>query len=301
MNIDDNIISQKLDQLRAGNIIDFSIKRGTKCGTPELWGEEISYVLGGNQRYHSIRSAVDEGGQAIGNWYSEADPTIFEELLAALEQSQFWTLQNEAISPGEEYVYWQLIIGEPNEQEIVSITFPYDSTLKQTLQPLDLIMRRVAYLLSSQKLGYELIISVELDRTTNPSKVAVNLHNLGNQACKVANPLAQDFDDFSSVSIEVAAPEDPENPTGLGFQYRPIPMKVLDSLESPWGQTYITLAPKQSISVPILSIIDVKALYGHYLRAVFTCYGYSHGNSIEENQKLLPTILGKAFSIETAI
>lgn len=301
MNIDDNIISQKLDELKAGNIIPFSIKRGTKCGTPELWNEEISYDLGGSQRYHSIRSAVDEGGQAIGSWYSEADPTIFEELFAALEKSQFWTLQNEVISPGEEYVYWQLVIGEPNEQEKVSITFPYNSMLKKTLQPLDIIMRRVAYLLSSQKLGHELVVSVEIDRTTNPSKVAVSLQNQGNQACKVANPLAQDFDDFSSLSIEVAAPEDPENPTGLGFQYKSIPMKVQDSLESPWEQAYITLAPKQSIGVPILSIIDVKALHGHYLRAVYTGYGYSHDNAIEENQKLLPTITGKAFSIETAI
>ena len=264
--------------------IPFSAKRQTEAGTPSLWKESIATERGEQQSYVRLRSPADEGGAPIGIWHAPADELAIKELAKALQSSPFFTLQNDAVEPGEEYTVWTFKIGDA-EQSLCAVA---GSAVLREMSPLDLLFRRLANRLVQSKQGVALLCELDLN-SGQPS-----LLNEGSQAGIIINSFYDKMTetDFFRVEVGPAVQEIP-GVTGIGIEYKPIPMSLPSFFKAPFDQQYIRVQPGERLKLPVQLSLDPYK--GHYVRAVYSNYS-------DAPQSLdYPIVRGRVFSIESKI
>ncbi|MFK5950505.1 MAG: hypothetical protein QM500_17265 [Methylococcales bacterium] len=297
MSINQSRLLENIEQLKSGKNIPFSITYITICGTPELWHEEITYDYNINQTYSTLRSQVDQGGSAIGKWQGNASIELFNELIKAFEISEIWKAKSEPALPGGELITWSFNIGEDKNNDTFDIYFTAESPLLMKLQSLNTLMRRIPYWLKQEVSAANITCSTLIDK----SVVHICLKNNGLKTCSIPNPLTIDWTDETYLKIEVAKPEDPNNPTGLGLIYKSLNLKYPDKLEEKWQQNSLDLMPQETLIFPLSAKIT-DDMSSHYLRAVFSDYRIVNKNkNIQNKEPQTIALRGRVFSFEEII
>ncbi len=297
MAIDEQRLQKNLDRIKKGQYVPFKLVRGGECGTPALWREKIVYEADKAQSFETLRSAADEGGFAIGKWQSPATVSILPELVHALEISGLWHLDAEPIEPGAEYINWSFTIGDADNSDTFDLVLAHASAKVMGLVELDTLMRRIAAWLYQSNQGYQLNCVSDIEESDQAIQVKVSVENNGTIGCNIPNPMVMDWNDTNYLSVEVALPEDPLNPTGLGLVYQSLPLKVEPNMVDRWQQAYLNLPPKTKITFPVAATFFKDQYKGGYLRSVYSCY---EGNEMTDSvvDPSLDKLFGRAFSIE---
>lgn len=269
----------------------FAVERSQVAGSPSLWEDVISLESGGEQRYLRVRSQADEGGAPIGRWAAPAPAARATALAAALREAAIWTLQSEAIAPGEEVITWRWV----TEVGVGEVTVPAGSPVLTRLAPLDLEFRRVANELVQAHGGVELTCQVSLvEQAGNEgSSGTMWLVNEGDRDCLVANPLIRTGRGSDFCRLELGhLPEEQPGVTGQGITYAAMPMPGLKSLPPPWDNPYLVLRAGDFLECPVSTPLRTPGSGRHFLRAVYSRYG----DEVEIGG--MPVVRGRAFSEE---
>jgi hypothetical protein len=84
----------------------FSLERVRRAGTPYYWEERIALVAGSDARFETVRSAVDDGGEAIGTWAAKATPEQLRAAARAMVEARVWERSSESILPGQDELHY---------------------------------------------------------------------------------------------------------------------------------------------------------------------------------------------------
>ncbi len=287
-------IASSLKRLaQSGGSFDHIVfERVTNVGEPAYWEERIYIRNNAQQQYIRTRSVVDEGGAAIGVWQGPAEVQTLQHLALSLSQALAEPLQGSDIEPGEEVTTWRCAIGQERWQLSAASGSPIFDALGNT----DLLFRRIANTLVGSKAGAALISEVLIERGDGGScMLGMALVNTGNQDCYLQNPLLIPGEG-AYLQLEIgAALNDPPGVTGLGIQYRPLPMRVAAVLPSPWNDAVLVLKAGQHLICPMHTELQAQALNGNFIRAVYSHYGQATTKSD------LPLVRGRVFSTERRI
>jgi len=289
---------ENIQQLKNGKTLPFHLSCVTSCGTPELWNEEIAYEYQGEQHYSTIRSNADAGGAAIGQWAGKASSELFNELINAFEACQFWSLAPEPVLPGGELISWSFRIGEENETDTFTLYFRSESPLLTKLQTLDTLMRRIPYWLKQEQSAANISCATQIIK----SHAFISLKNNGAETCVIPNPLATSWNDETYLKIEIAKPEDPNNPTGLGLVYKPLDLIFPEKMDEKWQKDILILGAQKQLTFPFSALITDE-FKSYYLRSVYSDYRTPDSLSDTINTDISSNIklYGRAFSLEEKI
>jgi hypothetical protein len=266
----------------------FSFARGRQAGTPLYWDELISVVGGGDQTFHTVRSTVDEGGEAIGTWSSAAGGDVVRALARNLLAAKIWTLPSDPISPGQdaiEYAYTTSV-------GVGRLTVTADSPSVFQLASVDSEAREVANDLRERHTGAELTCLVDLERQSDETALAtVSLRNDGDRPGVLPGPFAPGGPDhYLRLEIARAQAETP-GVTSLGLEYAAVPVPALKALPEPWSDRFLYLGPRSTLVVPVRFPVPLRRA-GSFCRAVLSTY-------TEARQVAgLPVLRGRVFSRE---
>lgn len=283
--------------------VPLCIVRDSSCGTPVLWNESTEYVRGSVQRYDTIRSATDEGGDAIGSWWSPNDSSLELELLDQLQTYRPWERPEELSRPGQEVISWSFTIG----RFAASLSYPGDSEAGRQLSKLGMLMRRIPYWLIENTQGNSQSATLDCVAAVNSSgTVSVSLENRGTHTVVCANPFLapQAWGDSVYVAVELAAPLSKPDRTGLGLIFQPLEINLLSLEPEPWNQTHLVIAPGTSLQLPCEAHLPANMnMTGHSLRAVFSDYDTVPAATLEELVQSVGAIqvLGRVFSVARSL
>jgi hypothetical protein len=262
------------------------IQRHSKIGTPTFWEERVSIRAGQQQRYESIRSAVDAGGAPIGVWHAAADPAAVRSLAAALHAAQFWAVPAPRIEPGEECVEWLCEI----DQRRLRLFAPESSPAGFKLADVDLLFQRIANTLVETGGGAALVCELEIGADGDAS---VALRNVGNRDCEIQNPLRAAADDSTYLRIEVGfSTPTPPGVTENGIDYQPAPLELPRALPPPWDAPLVRLRAGERLVTPVRARLAAFGGRPGFVRGVYSHYG------LAQPRDGLPLIRGCVFSNE---
>ncbi len=282
---------QRLTQ--PGGIVDHVVfERLTSVGEPAYWQEQIRIQHNAQQQYLRTRSVVDEGGVPIGVWQGPAEVKTIQSLAHGLGQALAVPLQASGIEPGEEVTTWRCAI----DQETWQLSAASGSPLFETLGNVDLMFRRIANNLVGSRTGAALNTELLIERVDGGNcMLGMALVNTGNQDCYLQNPLLYPSE-HSYLQLEIgAAPNDPPGVTGLGIQYRALPVRIAAVLPQPWNEALLILKAGQRLICPLHTELQIQALNGYFMRAVYSHYGHAGTNAD------FPLVRGRVFSAERHI
>jgi hypothetical protein len=268
----------------------FSIERVRRAGTPFYWEERITLVAGSDARFQTVRSAVDDGGEAIGSWAARATPEQLRSAARALVAAKIWERKSESLLPGQDELHYSYA-AEPG---VGSLVIAADSPLLFDLATLEGELREVANTLRDGHTGAELRCAVSLQRESARRCVAtITLENAGSRPGVVANPLlAPTHDDY--VRLETALPEAVQpGVTGIGPMFAPIeePPRPTE-WPAPWHEPYVLLPARSTLPLPLRIPMLITNNEQLYVRAVIS--SYAEPRSVAG----LPVLRGRAFSRE---
>lgn len=278
----------------------FAFERDQTIGEPMLWRETIAFERGKLQTCRRRRSAVDAGGAPIGVWSCPAEEWRAQAIAKELVDGQFWTLESSAeLMPGQDLVHWSCLTAGG----LFEIVVTSGSPLLRALAPLELELRRLANDLEASARGAAVQCSLELARGPVP-RARLALTNPGDRPCVIWNPLAGNTTDFDFLRVEVAnLPPAVEDESGPGLEFVPVPeLPRTSDLPEPWDDPYLLLAPRQTLQIPIETIVPLLGRdpanpgKGSFLvRGVYSAYGSP------EQVGGVPLLNGRAFSNEVQV
>lgn len=282
-------INERLTRLIQTGQGNFSLERYQASGEPIFWEENIQIDASGKQSCKRLRSAVDQGGEAIGHWLAAAEPEYVQLLAQELLRLNFWQLEDESIEPGEEAIQWKCRLGKAQKSLLVAA----DGDMLMPLSNLDLIMRRIANSLRDKQQGGMLITELALE-TQGTERAFLNLaiSNPGQSSAYVGNPvLGNGANDFLSIELGQATPSR-AGVTDIGVLYQRYPVPTLKQTPAPWEQPYIELQPGTRLIWPEKIPLDLKNFHGFFIRA---SYSYYSDVPLQHNMQV---VRGRAYSNE---
>jgi len=288
-----DIVSSLQRIAQSGGIVDHVVfERITSVGEPSYWEEQIRIQHNAQQQYVRTRSVVDEGGVPIGVWQAPAEVETIKSLAQSLGQALAVPLQGSGIEPGEEVTTWRCAINQQNWQ----LSAASGSALFDSLGNVDLVFRRIANTLVGARAGAALNAELLIERVDGGNcMLGMALVNTGNQDFYLQNPLLYPSG-HNYLQLEIgAAPNDPPGVTGLGIQYRPLPVRIASVLPQPWNEPVLLLQAGQRLICPLHTELQIQALNGYFMRAVYSHYGYASANTD------FPLVRGRVFSAERHI
>jgi len=264
-----------------------SVERVQRSGSPSVWDERISLSAAGEQKYETVRSAVDEGGSPIGRWWSGVPSTHFKEVAQALLASRMWSHASEQVSPGQELIEWRCAV----RGAVASLVVAGGSPLLFSFSDLESVLRGMATDLMDAHHGCELVCELALEKKGRGLEAALSFRNDGDHDALIASPWRETpgFDDYLRLEWGYLPREVP-GVTSEGITYEPLTLARPPELPAPWTDAFVLIPAKSSLALPVTLSVESPAGAPFSLRAVYSAYG------AERDYAGLPVLRGRAFS-----
>lgn len=261
---DARAIQQALQRAAAGEARPFLLERRQSAGEPIAWRERTFFRSDATQEFFRMRSWVDDGGEAIGDWAAPADPARGPALAAAALAATGWGRGAEGdVGPGMDIVEWRLATpdGELAAQDLA------DGPVAEAMAPLDMELRRLANALQEAGQGPAL----RLEARVEGGRLRLAFLSAGRAPVRLLSPLGAAQDDRSYLRLELAPmPEAPPGYTAPDPVYAPVPTGfALSGGGSTPDARVVTVTPEAPL---VLETAVARPTGPALLRAVYSNY-----------------------------